>query len=161
MIPLPYCFYLQVLRQQGKHTCPFGESNQYLSSQSSPSQPLCYRKLVRFSNTLYLISASLIQDFATSLLANNTFPALQKIKLDILPLPPLRFYIGFTKSKLISFPSWETVADSQMRVCFAARPWLFQVIEPGLLQWELAATTTLLEGIVDFSKHIRLKLSWP
>ena len=90
---------------------------------------------------------------ATHLLANNTFPALQTIKLDILPLPPLLFYTEFTKSK---FPSWETVADFQMGVCSAARTWLFWVIVPGLLKWELAATTTLLETIVVWSKHIRL-----
>ena len=102
---------------------------------------------------------TLLHAIATNSQANNTLSALQKIKSDILPLPPLLFYIGFTKSKLISFPSWETVADSQMRVYFAARPWLFRVIEPGLLQWELAATTTL--AIIASSKHIRLKFSWP
>ena len=54
---------------------------------------------------------TLFHAIATHSLANNTLPTLQKTKLDILPLNPLLFYKGFTISKWISFPSWETVAD--------------------------------------------------
>ena len=61
---------------------------------------------------------TLLHAIATHSLAKNTLLARQKTKLDILPLPSLLFYIGFTKSKLISFPSWEMAADCQMGVCF-------------------------------------------
>ena len=113
---------------------------------------------VQFQLALY---KTLLHAIATHLVANNTFPGLQKTKLDILPLLTLLFYKGFTISKLISFLSWETVADCQMRVCFAACIWLFWVIKPGLLRWELAATTTLMQAIVASSKHIKSNFSWP
>ena len=48
---------------------------------------------------------TLLHAIATHPLTNNTLPAPQKTKLDILPLSPLLFDKGFTISKLISFPS--------------------------------------------------------
>ena len=52
--------------------------------------------------------------FEFQLALNKTlFPAPQKTKLDILPLPRLLFDKGFTISKLISFLSWETIMDRQ------------------------------------------------
>ena len=69
------------------------------------------------------LNKTLIHAIATHPLTNNTLPAPQKAKLGILPLPPLLFDKGFTISKLINFPSWET-----MRVCFTANK-LFRGIE--------------------------------
>ena len=79
---------------------------------------------VEFQLTLYM---TLFHAITTHSLANNILPTLQKTKLDILPLLLLLFYKGFTISKLTSFPFWETVADHEMGVCFAARNWLFRV----------------------------------
>ena len=85
---------------------------------------------VKFQLSLY---KTLPHAIATHWLANNTLPTLQKTKLDILLLPPLLFYKGFTISKFISFPL-ETVADHEIGVYFAAHVWLFRIIEPRLLR---------------------------
>ena len=53
----------------------------------------------------------MLHAITTQPLTNNTLPAPQKTKLDILPLPPLLFDKGFTISKLKSFPYWETIVD--------------------------------------------------
>ena len=84
----------------------------------------------------------------------------KKTKAHIPRLPPLPFHQGFTISKLISFASWETVAYRPMEICFATCIQLFWVIEPGLLWWELTATTTLLQTIIAPSKRIRPNPSW-
>ena len=141
MIPLPHCLcaYTLVPRQQGKYIWllqgikpgPLRWELAITTTMLQADGEFFQTHYFKFELALY---KSLLHAIATHSLANNTLPALQKTKLDILPLAPLLFYMGFTKSKLISFPSWETVADGQMRVCFAARFLLFRVIEPGLLQ---------------------------
>ena len=91
------------------------------------------------------------------MLTRNTPQTLQKTPMHILVLSPLPFHQVFTISKLISFASWETVTYRQMGLlCCLCRVWLFQVIEPGLLWWKLAATTTLLQTIIPSSNV----LSW-
>ena len=91
---------------------------------------------------------TLLQAIATHLLTHTTLPALQKTKTHILHLPPLPFHLGFTISQLKSFASWETVTYCLMGICFAAPIWLSPIVEPGLLWWDVTASTTLSHIIV-------------
>ena len=66
---------------------------------------------MRPPNTLLWISACPKQDFAP---CHRHSPPKNKIRHSV-SLPPLLFDKGFTISKLISFPSWETIPGNDHR----------------------------------------------